>query len=110
MGGEEPGSFFWERNSGTLIQALQRCHFLLIASIFKTFIQPKFFVFFFQVSKVEESLSNKGRGWESLSQPHRRLVCFCRLTEVPDASDSSSSSSSRWGFGQGRKGAKPGEK
>ncbi len=38
----------------------------------------------FQVSKVEESLTNRGRFWQALSEPHRRLVCFCRLTEVPD--------------------------
>ena len=42
----------------------------------------------FQVAKVEESISFKGRTSISFPKPlaasHRRLVCFCRLTEVPD--------------------------
>ncbi len=35
---------------------------------------------------MEESLTNKGRGWTPMAEPHRRLVCFCRLTEVQDPS------------------------
>lgn len=37
-----------------------------------------------QVIKVEESLTGKGRNDLALAEPHRRLVCFCRLTEVTD--------------------------
>ncbi len=29
-------------------------------------------------------MANRGRFWQKLAEPHRRLVCFCRLTEVPD--------------------------
>nr|XP_040569513.1 LOW QUALITY PROTEIN: IQ motif and SEC7 domain-containing protein 1-like [Lepeophtheirus salmonis] len=39
-----------------------------------------------QVSKVEENIRgdyDKAVGGR-LAEPHRRLVCFCRLTEVPD--------------------------
>ncbi|TRY73448.1 hypothetical protein TCAL_11335 [Tigriopus californicus] len=37
-----------------------------------------------QVNKVEESITGKGRNELALAEPHRRLVCFCRLTEVMD--------------------------
>ena len=38
-----------------------------------------------QVNKVEEMISGKsGKNFKSLADPHRRLVCFCRLTEVID--------------------------
>ena len=36
----------------------------------------------FQVGKVEDTIVGKGK--KALADPQRRLVCFCRLTEVPD--------------------------
>ena len=37
-----------------------------------------------QVAKLEQSFTNCGRRWQTLAERHRRLVCFCKLTEVPD--------------------------
>jgi len=37
-----------------------------------------------QVAKVEEAIVGRKRDQGPLAEPHRRLVCFCRLTEVPD--------------------------
>jgi IQ motif/SEC7 domain-containing protein len=37
-----------------------------------------------QVAKVEEAIVGRKRDQGQLAEPHRRLVCFCRLTEVPD--------------------------
>jgi len=34
---------------------------------------------------VEETITGRGRQWKALGEPHRRLVCFCRLTEVDGA-------------------------
>ena len=37
-----------------------------------------------QVAKVEEAIVGRKREQGSLAEPFRRLVCFCRLAEVPD--------------------------
>ena len=37
-----------------------------------------------QVSKVEEAIVGRKRDQGKLAEPFRRLVCFCRLAEVPD--------------------------
>jgi IQ motif/SEC7 domain-containing protein len=37
-----------------------------------------------QVAKVEEAIVGRKRDQGSLAEPFRRLVCFCRLAEVPD--------------------------
>ncbi len=37
-----------------------------------------------QVAKVDETIVGRGSRAKPLSTPDRRLVCFCRLSEVPD--------------------------
>ena len=37
-----------------------------------------------QVAKVDETISGGGKSRRPLAEHFRRLVCFCRLTEVPD--------------------------
>ncbi len=37
-----------------------------------------------QVAKLKQSFTNRGQRWQTLAEMHRRLVCFCKLTEVPD--------------------------
>ena len=39
---------------------------------------------FLQVAKVDETISGGGKSRRPLAEHFRRLVCFCRLTEVPD--------------------------
>ena len=36
-----------------------------------------------QVAKVDETISGGGKSRRPLAEHFRRLVCFCRLTEVP---------------------------
>ena len=44
-----------------------------------------------QVAKVDETISGGGKSRRPLAEHFRRLVCFCRLTEVPDLRAASSS-------------------
>ena len=44
-----------------------------------------------QVAKVDETISGGGKSRRPLAEHFRRLVCFCRLTEVPDLKAASSS-------------------
>ena len=37
-----------------------------------------------QVTKVEETISGRSKNAKSFAETHRRLVCFCRLTEIVD--------------------------
>ena len=37
-----------------------------------------------QVAKVDETITGGGKARRPLAEHFRRLVCFCRLTEVPD--------------------------
>ena len=46
---------------------------------------------FLQVAKVDETISGGGKSRRPLAEHFRRLVCFCRLTEVPDLKAASSS-------------------
>ena len=43
-----------------------------------------------QVAKVDETISGGGKSRRPLAEHFRRLVCFCRLTEVPDLKAASS--------------------
>ena len=45
------------------------------------------------MAKVDETISGGGKARKPLAEHFRRLVCFCRLTEVPEGLKAASSSS-----------------